>query len=346
MNFEDQFQFEEDEGLKFFVEESEELIEEGEEGEGDVIDPPDEPILEDPSEEDDAIDPDTLKAYFEQLKSVGLITTKDDFEFDGTFEKLDDAIEHTRQQNLNLVKEELQSKLPDDFKALIDYALAGGRSLEDYIQAYSGNNLENLDLSTLENQRLVLTEYYKQTTKYSDDKILRMVDKLETLGGIEEEAEDALAELLELKETRKAELIANAAKEAENRKAAIEQETIAITNAIDSSITDKPRAEGMKSFLFSPLKTEEGTTTKFKDTIRKISNNPEHLAQLVDILYDYDPKKGIKLTTLEKQTKDQGIRALKASVKETIAARQITSAGKVKKQTSSSQFPWEVFNNN
>lgn len=171
-----------------------------------------------------------------------------------------------------------------------------------------------------------------------------MIDRYEELGTIEAEALDALEVLTEEKARKKEELVANAKAEREAAQATIEKERAAIGSAIDGFLDDKARASSMKAFLFNPVKDEQGTTTKFNQVIQSISSNPQHLAQLVDILLEYDPKAGIKLTKLEKQVKKAGVQSFKDLVREKLESQPLVK-GTVKPNNSRSQFSWDDFIN-
>lgn len=333
MEFEDYIEFDETDKLDELPEDIAE--------EGNGYTPPEEVIH--PTEEDD-IDPEELKVYYNHLDQLGILRVPEDFEFDGTYNKLEEALNKTKDSLQVEAKNELQAILPDDFKPLIDYALAGGKSLDAYIDAYSTGNLENLDLSKLENQRKVLYECYKQTTQYKPEKIAKMIDRYEELGTIEAEALDALEVLMEDKEQKKLALIENAKREREQLVEAAEEERVAIGSAIDTLITDATRANGMKAFLFNPHRASSGITTKFNETIRAISSNPKHLAQLADILLDYDSKEGIKLTKLEKQIRTKGVQSFKEMVKEKLEATPLLK-GTLHSKDSKSQFNWDEFIN-
>lgn len=345
MEFEDYIEFDKNEEINEFPDDIADVL--GIEDDGEDVNDIQSAIEDTNSEGTESqedIDPEELKVYFNHLNQMGILRAPDDFEFDGTYEKLEEALSKTKDSLFDEAKIALQATLPDDFKALIDYALAGGNSIDAYIDAYSNKGLENLDLSKLENQRKVLYECYRQTTQYKPEKITKMIDRYEELGTIEVEALDALEVLTEEKARKKEELVENARAEREAAQASIDRERSAIGVAIDGFLSDKIRANSMKAFLFNPVKTEVGTTTKFNQVIQSISSNPQHLAQLVDILLEYDPKAGIKLTQLEKQIKKTGVQSFKDLVREKLESQPLVK-GTVKPNNSRSQFSWDDFIN-
>lgn len=289
------------------------------------------------------LDPEDLKVYYGHLSQLGVLRAPEGFEFDGTYDKLDEVITNTRTSLKEEAREELKAELPDDFKALIDYAKAGGKSLDEYINAYSTNNVENLDLEKLENQRKVLYECYLQTTQYKPEKINRMIDKYEELGTIREEAEDALEVLLADKETKKAELIVNAEKERTIAVAKAAQERESVNAALATMSKNPATIEATKAFMFNPVKTDNGVTTQFNKTIKAISNNPTHLAQLALLVQDYDETEGIKHTALKKEIKTDSLKGIKQLLRDTIESRPSTQ-GTIRPNNKSS-FSFDDFSN-
>lgn len=125
--------------------------------------PVEDPIVEDPQPttdvDDDSTEDPVAKEYYEFLKEYGVLSTPDDFEFDGTPEKLQQALDLTRESLKETTARSLWETLPEDFKPLLQYALAGGKSLDDYMEAYAQPDYTTLDLSNPDNQRRVMYDY-------------------------------------------------------------------------------------------------------------------------------------------------------------------------------------------
>lgn len=311
------------------------------------------PNDDDPNPNDDITDDDPIEEinltteeitnYYNQVRQLGVLNVPDDFEFDGSVEKMDEAVALTRQRLIDEARAELQDTLPEDFRALLDYAKAGGRDLNAYINAYAPKNTDNLDLSKLDDQRQVLYDYYKEATSFDDEKINRLIDRLEEKGDLEEEAKTTVSELVQIREQRKQNLVAQAEQQAQAIRAQEEQEKANIYNAIDTRVTDKTRAAQIKNFVYQPVTTKEGQTTKLNQVIQAISSNPEHFTQLADLLYDYDPKKGINLTKVEKEVRAQGVKSFKELVQEKV--KPVPSAGGKIIKSQASPIDWEAFTN-
>lgn len=300
-------QFNED--IEFF--EGEEL-EEGQQND------PIEPTQEDEITQDEPapIDVEYIKQYYSNLTDLGIIKTPEDFEFDGTVDKMEEALELTKNSLYQEAVKNLEEKIPDDFKALLKYALAGGKSIDAYLSAYANNDILELDTTVVENQRKILAEYYKEFTSYSSEKINKMISRLEEMGDLDEEVDDALTQLQQLKQQRKNELVELAAAEELERKQRAQEERETISGIIDNTTNSVERKAKMKDFLFGPIKQDNVISTKFSTTLRNIYSNPEHLTQLVEILLDYDPKKGLILDKVENRVKTKGVKTFKEIVRE------------------------------
>lgn len=128
-------------------------------------DPKDDSTDDDPtdngSNDDDPQVDDSAVEYFEYLKSSGVLALPEDYEFDGTADGIEEALELTKKNLANGAYQNIWNSLPEDFKPLLDYALRGGKSLDEYINTFSNNSLENLDLSDIDNQRTIIEKYYK-----------------------------------------------------------------------------------------------------------------------------------------------------------------------------------------
>ena len=77
---------------------------------------------------------------------------------------------------------------------LDQYVKNGGRFEDFYQRQQESISYENLDLEDESNQKAAVREYLKYQG-YNDDQITRKIDRYEDSDMLEEEAEDALAQL-------------------------------------------------------------------------------------------------------------------------------------------------------
>lgn len=133
-------------------------------------DPPEE--SEDNNVESDPEEDETAIAYFEYLKENGVLDLPEDYEFDGTTEGIQEALTITEQQKQLKAYQNIWNHLPDDFKPLLDYALKGGTSLQEYLNVFAANSFDDYDLTDPVSQKLVIEQYYRlMNPTASDDKI-------------------------------------------------------------------------------------------------------------------------------------------------------------------------------
>lgn len=305
------------------------------------VDPP----TDTPPPPDDVEEPmEGLNDYYEILRTQGVIRTPEDFEFDGTPAKFEEALTLTKQELYNEVAESLFDKLPEDFKPLLDYALKGGTSLDNFLSAYSPVEVNEKDLETVEGQRKILFTYYKETSNYTDDKIKRIVARLDDPDELEEEAKTTLTELADIKKEKQASLAVNAAKEAEQKQKDAQKHVDNLKAVITKADwLDDSRRTKVQSFFLNQLKVGDKVTTGFAHTINQILSSPEYSAQLADIIMDFDPSKGISTERFEKRVATKKAQSMKTLLQQTIYARK-GGDGKIIKNKQ--DFDWEHFHTN
>lgn len=243
---------------------------------------------------------------FELLKEYGVVSLPDDFKFDGTAESFEKALEITKENLKEQTARNLWETLPEDFKPLLQYALAGGKDLQSYLEVHTQPDYSEIDLSDPNNQRQVMYDYWALTSNYSPEKINRMIDALDKAGDLESEALETAQELKDIIEERKEQLIQEATLAEENEKKLIQEQTTKITEVIQAlPNVDKTRKSRLQTFMFTPVKYEEGYSTGLNRTIQQVTSNPEHFVQLADLLADYNPDKGFSFERLKTQIETQ-----------------------------------------
>lgn len=267
------------------------------------VDPQDPPPNPDPTPP--TPDPTDTDLDENQVKSIyGLLTgleiLDDDKEFDGKPETLKTKLEDVKANMAKAVFQNLWDKLHPDFKPALEYALTEGADLKKYIATFGDS--DEYDVENVNDQRRLLFNYYRQTTKQSDDFINRIIKKLEV------DPEDLKAAALEAKEDldtlkveRQKELLNEEKLRKEKEIKEYEAYVETVSKALEESDIEKSRQNKVKGLFFNPIKIDKQETTMFNYIINSIKNNPKHLVQLGDLISDYDPKKGIDLTRLEKK---------------------------------------------
>lgn len=280
--------------------------------------PPEDISLKDDNDDSDdsgtvSVDDDAV-SYFEYLKVNNLLDVDEDFVFDGTPEKVQEAMEITKNKLTGKVAETIWNQLPDDFKPLLEYGLNGGKSLSDYLNAYTPVDYSDADLDDPISQKQIIKDYYKAINpNYKEDKIDRMVSTLEKMDdtSLKEEAIEAIEYLKELRQTQQNELIQSAKDAEKQRLAKAEEQATKLSTLIDSSKHDSLRKNRIKNVLFQPIKKGDNTTTEFNHALNSILQTPEHLLQLADLLADYDSRVGFNFGRLIKQLETKSTKNFK-----------------------------------
>lgn len=179
------------------------------------------------------------------------------------------------------------------------------------------SDYSQLDTSNEKHQIKLIEDYYKHTTKFDDDKIESLIQRLITDDALEEEAIDAQTYLLDYEKERKADLVESQ----RLRNEAIEQQAAEQRRLIDeaierSSIVQGRRKNSIKGYMFNPIKKNGEVDTDFNRTLKAIASNPEHRVILADLLFDYKPEKGFDFSRYESKGQTRAARDIKKSLDE------------------------------
>ncbi len=260
------------------------------------------PAFTDEEDKDESEEPDqNLISVFESLKESKALVVPEDFEFDGTAEGLSTAIETTFDSLRKSAQESLYNALDEDSKLALKYALVNKKPLYSYYQENDTANFDYdaFDLEEEADQAEIMKVYLSKTTSLSDAKINKQVELYKNSGQLMIEAKDAYTELVTLQEEEKQKLEAELdKKQKENLKLALEvkQKRVEAINKLDE--VEESRRKKLVAFVANDLYLNgrnQAPTTEINHYIQSIARNPEHLAQLANLLLDYDPEKGIVL---------------------------------------------------
>lgn len=251
-------------------------------------------------------EPDEIATkYYEFLREQAVLNLPEDFEFDGSPEKVEEALLLTKERTKEQIKQSMLAQVSPELHPALEYILDGGKSLQDVIAAYNEPDFDNADLDNEEHQRAILFEYYSQTSNYTPEKINKIIDRLSP-EDLADEARETVDELKQLAAERKATLAQQAKLEREAEQARIQKETEKLTSLIDESKSfDEARKNRLKTFMFVPVNNGQTRATQLATTMQQVTSNPEHLIQLADILADYNPKSGFSMDRIKKQLKTQ-----------------------------------------
>lgn len=257
--------------------------------------PDPEPVVAEVEPDDPEPDNTQIKAYYEFLVENNLLRPDEGFEFDDSPEKLEEAFVQTKENLRKEVAKQMFDALPEDFKPIIQYGFSGGKNVKEFLDTYlqAPPDVEDIDLNDIDNQRAVVREYYKHTTRLTPEKTEKLIDSLAERGDLESEAYDAAIALKDIQKTQKQALIEQATLQAEAQREAEIQTRNELLSTIDSAeFIPKDRKNKVKGFMFS----ETNSQPKMDVMMNSIFSNKEHVVQLADLILDcYDPKKGFTL---------------------------------------------------
>lgn len=237
-----------------------------------------------------------VELVYDIMSKSGLLTLPEEFKFDGSVDKLAEALDITKQNMQLEMAQNLWDKLPDNFKVLLEYGLAGGTDLNKVTEVVEGQvDTSKLDVENEKDQRYIVETYLKKTTKFTQDKINKRINMLYESDMLEDEANDNLKELKAFQEEERKKLV-----QSEIDRKQLEKEELTKAYEVFTDITSKldiaePRKKQILQAVWDTAKYDGKNNTSLVEHIdNQIRNNPEHFAQLVNIYLDYDPKEGFK----------------------------------------------------
>lgn len=300
-----------------------------------------EPVIEEENLDDKYKDLNVFAQHYEILKASGLVSDEDETQIEDA-DTLISAIEKAKSAIYEQTAQSMWESLPEDFRPLLEYALAGGADLKKFLStAASKINLDEIDISTAENQKAIIREFYKKTTKYSNDRIDKLVDKAAITDSLYEDAEESLQELKQIATQELTALAEQQAAEQEAVRKREEQMRKVFAETVDKvEFIPQDRKGKVKGYLLNVQVYEGEPDTQFNRTLKMISANPEHLVQLADVLMSYDAKKGL---TLDRITKIESTKATKSLKDKLQSITQVNPAGKGAHQKPSNAFSWDEF---
>lgn len=124
---------------------------------------------------------------------------------------VDDLVEYMK----SAIEESSKPEYASEDVAAIDEFVRNGGNLQDYFSTVSTEvDYSNIDLDKVENQKLVVSEFMKEKG-FTDSQIKRKIEKYEDADILEDEANDAIESLIEIKEEKRKELLERQKIEAE-----------------------------------------------------------------------------------------------------------------------------------
>lgn len=212
----------------------------------------------------------------------------------------------------DLVDEESKPQYSNTIVEELDTYIKNGGKFEDFYDIQKSlTNLDDLDLTDESNQKSVVTEYLKMTGN-TEAQIQKKIRRWEDAGTLEDEAEDNLEALKELKERQKTETMQEQERIRQEQEEAYKQFHSNVVKSIDEMVDVrgiKIPVEDRKRLKDYAFKVESDGTTKFqKDYAKNLSKN------FIESAY-FTMKGDALITTAKKAGESSAIEKLRASLK-------------------------------
>lgn len=231
--------------------------------------------------------------YAEKVKELIKTGFYEDFEIeDGVFSDSDVAI--TKEQFAAIVKnqnawkeekaqEEVLSKLSPDEQAFLEFKKTGG-NLEDYIQTFSfKQKAASLDISTDNGKKQAVFAYYKNFVGWSEDKILKHIERSEKNLELDEEADMAKKHIEAAAEKQHNEVLESNTERIRKEKEAEDKYKESIETTLKKQGVDNKKVSTItKAFL----ERDKNGYTEIDKMYLTLKGNPEKTSLLYGILSD------------------------------------------------------------
>ena len=228
---------------------------------------------EDDNEDESAFDEkNAVTGFFEVLSEKLGWSIDDDDEIPQTAEELVKYFQ-------DIIEEESRPTYANDEVARLDEYVKNGGDIKTYLTIDAELNLDEIEIEDDEtNQKLVLKEFLKEKG-FSSKSIEKKLQKYADAGLLEDEAEDALEALKEIKEQKKEQLLADQKKQYEEQTKRQQE----FFNTVVSEIKGLDNIRGIKipekdkktlmDYMFKP--DSDGVTKYQKD----YAKNPKNLIE-------------------------------------------------------------------
>lgn len=262
----------------------------------------DDPDSEDNS--DDTVDSDVSSDSDESAAIIGF--------FDALSEKLgwddveDEEKPKTAEDLIEYFKDVIEDNSKPDYASeeveKLDAFVRNGGNLKDYFQIDADIDLDNVDIKDDEVAQKAVVRQLLREKGFSAAQIEKKINKYEDAGLLEDEAEDALEDLKEIKEEKKKQLLANQEKQAKAVKQQQQEffdnvvnEIKGLDNIYGVPIPEKDK-KALLEYIFKP--NSKGITKYQEDYSKSLKNliTSAYFTMKGDSLITIAKKEGKKAT--------------------------------------------------
>lgn len=224
--------------------------------------------------------------YYNNLVENGLLKNlPEDFEFDGTFEGLQQAqLTHDKATEA-AIKDAIWYNMPDDLKPVVEYGLKGGTDINEFIEKLQEFNVPDFDISTDAGQEAVIRYVYKRKG-ISENIIESSIIALDEKNQLASEAQHALDVMEREKTAYQNNKIAEATRMEQQR---IKDEKLFQETAKSAILAKKEWDNNTKRLIYTTMfKKDETGVSDAERKLSQIKNDPNSYAELVNFINHYD----------------------------------------------------------
>ena len=216
---------------------------------------------------DEEIPEEAVHGLFDIFSEKLGLDLDDDFEKPKTIDEFIEVLNNIVEEN------SIPEYANDEIKQLDDFVRNGGK-LNDFIKLNQEFDIEDVDISNENSQKLVLRKFLEHQG-FGKEQINKKLEKYEDAGILEDEAEDALEELKIIKEKSKEKLLSD--QEKQNKLRIQEQQetfdnVVSTIKSLDNingiAISSKEKQELIK-YIFEPTKSGK---TQWQEDGKDIKN--------------------------------------------------------------------------
>lgn len=246
------------------------------------------------NQDDEQREPTVGETLYGLLKDEGVLSLPDDYEFDGEVSSLKTAFEKQNELYQQAIQEQFIQSVPKQLRDIYDAALKGVDNIDELL-SLKRKQLDSVDITTLDNQRLVVKRDLEEKG-INATVIDTVLDKLEKEGTLEAEAKtiDDRNKAAAQEQIKKMAAEKQAAIELQQKQAKEAQEQFALQ--VTESLKELDWGEGKKKSILSDLyEVDQTGMSRVGVKLNQIFQDPNALIYFADFLQYYDAKKGFDI---------------------------------------------------
>jgi hypothetical protein len=246
-------------------------------------------------------------AQMQYALALGILEAPEGFEIneEDPETSAQELIDYNRNLNYSQAEQELLGQIQDPLLVdLIKHGINGGKFF-DAKQFFEGTQQEieysQINLEEKENQVAVYRDYLKKTSKFSDNKINKIIDMLDEEGELQNEANNAVQFFVEDGKQRKEQAAQEARQRAEQERRINEQRQQSFMDSLTKSGYSRAQQQRILN-SFNNVELENGQQVReFEYKMLQLQDNPDHFIEFLTLLNEYDPSQGFTYNRVERK---------------------------------------------